>query len=104
MRGGCYGWQGDVSDQILLPRNFQLYCHPLRFMLSVFFSRLELCPPEHLFEDWIIAIDGQQKEGGHQLCVLLAHNSLCFYDIATKLAQTVQCKEKCILYPLSGNF
>lgn len=33
------------------------------------------------------------------LCVLLAHNNVCIYNVSSECYQSICCEERCILYP-----
>lgn len=53
--------------------------------------------------DWIITAKWLLYDGYNYLCVLLAHNNVCIYDIFNKCCQNTWCEEKCILYPYICN-
>lgn len=48
--------------------------------------------------DWIITVKWLLYDGHNYLCVLLAHNNVCIYDIFNECYQNTWCEEKCILY------
>ncbi|KOC68853.1 WD repeat-containing protein 6 [Habropoda laboriosa] len=50
-----------------------------------------------MLTDWIIAIKWLTLHECNYLCVLLAHNNICIYDIFCECYQNVSCEEKCIL-------
>lgn len=48
--------------------------------------------------DWIVSAKWVAFNGYNYLCVLLAHNNVCIYDIFSECYRSIWCEEKCILY------
>ncbi|XP_017754598.1 PREDICTED: WD repeat-containing protein 6 [Eufriesea mexicana] len=53
---------------------------------------------KNVLNDWIIAAKWLTFEKCNYLCVLLAHNNICIYNVLGKYYQSTWCEERCILY------
>ncbi|XP_076482477.1 trafficking protein particle complex subunit 31 isoform X10 [Bombus vancouverensis nearcticus] len=49
--------------------------------------------------DWIVAAEWVIFDEFDYLCVLLAHNNVCIYNVSSECYQSICCEERCILYP-----